>query len=275
MAFARADWPLDHLIWKVRVSSDPLGRRLEACVVDIHCHIIPEVDDGAPSWEVALEMCKIAARDGIDHIVATPHANYEYAYDRDQLGARLDRLRDLAGGSPHLTLGCDFHLSYENLEDAFAHPERYTIGDTGYLLVEFSDYSIPRQITTALFRLLEMGITPVVTHPERNPLLQTDWKGVSEWIEAGCLIQITANSLTGFWGEHARRSARALLDRNAVHVLASDAHENRRRVPILSAARNAVALWHGEALARALVEDNPRAIIAGQKIPASAARAGN
>lgn len=243
-------------------------------MVDIHCHIIPEVDDGARSWEVALEMCRIAAGDGIEHIVASPHANYEYSYDRDELAARLDRLRDLGGGSPRFTLGCDFHLSYENLEDAFAHPQRYTIGDTGYLLVEFSDYSIPQPITGALFRLLEMGITPVITHPERNPLLQNDWKSLSEWIEAGCLIQITANSLTGFWGEHARRSARSLLDRHAVHVVATDAHDSRRRVPILSAARKILASWHGEALARALVEENPLAIISGRKIPAPSARAG-
>lgn len=244
-------------------------------MVDIHCHIIPEVDDGASSWEVALEMCRIAAQDGIDHIVASPHADYQYPYHRDQLAARLDRLRELAGESLRFTLGCDFHLSYDNLEDAFLHPGRYTIGDTGYLLVEFSDYSIPQQITASLLHLLELGITPVITHPERNPLLQNDWKRLSEWIEAGCLVQVTANSVTGFWGEQARRSARSLLDRQAVHVLATDAHDTRRRVPILSAARNAVALSYGEARARALVEDNPRAIVSGQKLPAPSARAGN
>lgn len=243
-------------------------------MVDIHCHIIPEVDDGAPSWDVALEMCRLAAQDGIEHIVATPHADNQYSYHREELAARLQRLRELAGDSPHFTLGCDFHLSYDNLEDAFAHPHRYTIGDTGYLLVEFSDYSIPKQITAALLRLLEMGITPVITHPERNPHLQKDFKRLAQWIEAGCLIQITANSLTGFWGEQARRSARSLLDRQAVHVLATDAHDSRRRLPLLSTARNAVTLWYGEARSRALVDDNPRAIVSGQKIPSSSARAG-
>jgi protein-tyrosine phosphatase len=244
-------------------------------MVDIHCHIIPEVDDGAPSWDVAVEMCQMAFHDGIEHIVATPHADFQYAYDRQALAARLERLQQLAGGLPRLTLGCDFHLSYDNLEDAFAHPQRYTIGDTGYLLVEFSDYSIPQQITGALLRLIEMGITPVITHPERNPLLQHDVDRLLQWIDDGCLVQITANSLTGYWGEQARRSARALLQQQAVHVLATDAHDNRRRVPILSAARNAVALWHGEERARALVEDNPRAIISGEKVRASSARAGH
>jgi protein-tyrosine phosphatase len=244
-------------------------------MVDIHCHIIPEVDDGAPSWDVAVEMCEMAVHDGIEHIVATPHADFQYAYNREELAARLERLQQLSGGSPRFSLGCDFHLSYDNLEDAFAHPERYTIGNTGYLLVEFSNYSIPQQITGALLRLLEIGITPVITHPERNPLLQNNLDRLMQWIDDGCLVQITANSLTGFWGEQARRSARLLLDQQAVHVLATDAHDSRRRVPLLSPARQAVAQWYGEELARTLVEDNPRAIVSGEKIRASSARAGS
>jgi protein-tyrosine phosphatase len=243
-------------------------------MVDIHCHIIPEVDDGAPSWDVALEMCEMAVHDGIEHIVATPHADFQYSYNREELAARLERLQQLCGGSPGLTLGCDFHLSYDNLEDAFTRPERYTIGNTGYLLVEFSNYSIPQQITGALLRLLELGITPVITHPERNPLLQNNPDRLLPWIDAGCLVQVTANSLTGFWGEQARRSARVLLDQQMVHVLATDAHESRRRVPLLSPARRAVAMLYGEERARLLVEDNPRSIVSGEKIRVSSAHAG-
>lgn len=244
-------------------------------MVDIHCHILPEVDDGATSWDVAVEMCEMAMHDGIEHIVASPHADFQYAYHREELAARLERLQQLTGGSPRLTLGCDFHLSYDNLEDAFANPRRYTIGETGYLLVEFSDYSIPQQMTGALLRLIEMGITPVITHPERNPLLQRNLERVLQWVEEGCLVQVTANSLTGFWGEQARRSARALLEQQAVHVLATDAHDVRRRVPILSGARSAVEQWLGQERARVLVEDNPRAIVCGEKIPAFPARAGS
>lgn len=243
-------------------------------MVDIHCHLIPEVDDGARSWDMAVAMCEIAVQDGIEHIVATPHANFHYPYHRDDLAARLERLQQLAGSRPRLSLGCDFHLSYDNLEDAFASPGRYTIGNTGYLLVEFSDYSIPQHITGALLRLIEAGITPVITHPERNPLLHDDLRRLRQWINDGCLLQVTANSLTGYWGEQARRSARALLQQGLVHVLASDAHDSSRRVPMLSGARDLVAQWHGEELARALVDDNPRAIISGEKIRASSARAG-
>lgn len=244
-------------------------------MVDIHCHIIPEVDDGARSWEVAAAMCEIAVQDGIEHIVATPHADSHYTYNREELAARLERLQQMAGAMPRFSLGCDFHLSPENLEDAFAHPQRYTIGNTGYLLVEFSHDFIPQQMTGALLQLIQTGLTPVITHPERNPLLHNDVRRLRQWIEDGCLVQITANSLTGYWGEAALRSARSLLEQGVVHVLATDAHDSRRRVPMLSGARALVAQWHGQELARTLVEDNPRAIVSGEKIRASSPSSGS
>lgn len=252
-----------------------LPRRPETVMVDIHCHIIPEVDDGARSWEMAAEMCEIAVQDGIQHIVATPHADSHYTYNREAFADRLERLQQMAGGTPRFSLGCDFHLSHENLEDAFSHPHRYTIGNTAYLLVEFSHDFIPQQMTGALLQLIEKGLTPVITHPERNPLLHNDLRRLRQWIDDGCLVQITANSLTGYWGEQARRSARSLLEQGMVHVLASDAHDSRRRVPMLSGARDLVTQWHGEELARILVEDNPRAIVSGEKVRTSSARAGS
>src|SRR6267378_2264227 len=109
-------------------------------VFDIHCHILPEVDDGPKSWDAAQEMCRMAVTDGIMHIVATPHANNRYHYDRDYLSGLLEHLRGLVGDAPELSLGCDFHLSYENLQDVLASPERYVIGNTNYLLVELSNY---------------------------------------------------------------------------------------------------------------------------------------
>jgi protein-tyrosine phosphatase len=87
-------------------------------VIDIHCHLLPEVDDGPKSWDVAVEMCRMAAADGITHSVATPHANDRYPYDRGYLSGLLDQLREKLGSALELqlTLGCDFHLSFENLE---------------------------------------------------------------------------------------------------------------------------------------------------------------
>ena len=123
-------------------------------MVDIHSHILPEVDDGAQSWEMAEHMCQMAARDGIEHMVATPHANGEYSYDREWLRGVLNELRQRIGDKPKLSLGCDFHLSYENLESLAKDPHRYTIENTPYLLVEFSDFSIPPSINDELEDLL-------------------------------------------------------------------------------------------------------------------------
>jgi protein-tyrosine phosphatase len=234
-------------------------------VVDIHSHILPEVDDGPKSWDVAVAMCAAAAADGITHMVATPHANDRYHYDREYLKGLVDHLQQLAGDSPKLLLGCDFHLSYDNLEDAYANPKRYVIGETRYLLVEFSNFSIPQWISESFMKLGNCGITPVITHPERNPILREDPQRVLEWAEQGCVVQVTGSALTGFWGEHSRRTAEWLLQHQAVHVLATDAHDTVKRVPILSSAREAAAQICGREVAETLVETNPRAIITNQK----------
>jgi len=105
-------------------------------MIDIHCHILPNVDDGPKSWEISQEMCRMAAEDGIEHIVATPHANERYKYDRQLLASELEYLKGLVGPAPKLSLGCDFHLSYENVQDVLITPERYTIEGSHYLLVE-------------------------------------------------------------------------------------------------------------------------------------------
>ena len=238
-------------------------------VFDIHCHILPEVDDGPKSWDIAVEMCRMAAADGITHMVATPHANDRYAYDRNYLKVILEQLQAKVGTSPQLSLGCDFHLSYDNLERVLEQPHTYTIGDTNYLLIELSNFSVPIQIADCFIRLGDRGLTPILTHPERNPILQQTPQRILEWAEQGCLVQVTASALTGFWGERPEIIARWLLDRSAVHFLATDAHDTKRRVPILSKARDVAVDIVGAEYAEALVEANPAAVVTGQPIPYS------
>jgi protein-tyrosine phosphatase len=240
-------------------------------MIDIHNHILPGVDDGAKSWDTALEMCRLAQEDGIQHIVATPHANDEYVYEREHLLACLKELAARAGDSLTFSLGCDFRLSYDNVEDALAYPRRYTIGEGPYLLVEFSDYGIPPRIGDSLFNLRAKNMIPVITHPERNPILQRHLPQVAKWVQEGCLVQVTASALAGTWGESARRAADWLLEHEAVHVLASDAHDPKHRKPVLSFARDLVAKRFGCEIAHALVEHNPRAIVAGEMVPFSPA----
>ena len=216
---------------------------------------------------MSVAMCRMAAADGITHQVATPHANDRYHYDRVYLQSLVVRLQELAGPAPKLSLGCDFHLSYDNLQDALANPSRYAIEGTHYMLVELSNYGVPLQTTDSFLKLGDCGITCVITHPERNPILRESPQRVVEWAEQGCVIQMTGSALTGFWGERVRRVAQWLLEHNAVHVLATDAHDTEKRVPVLSTAREAAAEICGEDVAQALVEGNPLAILDSKPLP--------
>src|SRR3954468_2817455 len=212
-------------------------------------------------------MCRSAAADGITHMVATPHANDRYHYDREYLQGLVAHLQQLAGDAPQITLGCDFHLSYENIQDALVNPSRYVIGETRYLLVEFSNYGVPQNTTDSFLKLGDRGITVIITHPERNPILRENLQRVVEWAEQGCVVQVTGSALTGFWGERSQRAAMWLLERQAVHVLATDAHDLEKRVPILSTACEAVEQISGDEIAHALVDSNPQAIVDNHPLP--------
>jgi protein-tyrosine phosphatase len=236
-------------------------------MIDIHCHILPEVDDGAKDWDTGVQMCQMAHQDGIEHVVATPHANDEYAYNREAHEERLQRLREACGNVIQLSLGCDFHLSFENIQDLLKHPERYCIGNTKYLLVEFSDFALPPSCEDLFATLTGAGLRPIITHPERNPILQRKQWQVVQWASEGLTIQVTANSLTGRWGETARRMADFLYQHGALHVIATDAHSVRDRKPVLSQAFEAVASAVGRSVAHALVHDNPLAIISNEPLP--------
>jgi protein-tyrosine phosphatase len=235
-------------------------------MVDLHCHILPGIDDGAKDWDTALEMCRIARQDGITHIVATPHANAQYAYNRAGHQAVLDELQ---AKFPDLTfsLGCELHLSYENVEAVLQNPHHYTIGDSRFLLAELSDYATPAQCKELLFRLHCAGLTTIVTHPERNPILAQYRELALELVEMGCLLQITGDSLSGAWGRTARKLSETYLRAGLVSAIASDAHGTRRRSPVLSKARKAAARIVGDAAAAQLVAEVPRAILSPDGIP--------
>jgi protein-tyrosine phosphatase len=233
-------------------------------MIDIHCHLLPAVDDGAKSWEVTLEMCRMAQKDGVTHIVATPHANDEYRYDRAAHLATLDELRSQVPGMS-FSLGCDFHLSYENISDALSHPDRYTIGNTRYLLVELSEYSV-YNVAQTLYQLQTAGLVPIVTHPERNPVILGSPELLNKFTDVGCLVQITANSLTGFWGKPSQKMCETILKKKMVHFIASDAHGLKNRPPLLSAARDAAAKVIGREAADKLVTANPEAVIMNKAV---------
>ena len=235
-------------------------------MVDIHSHILPGIDDGAKSWEMAVEMCQVAAADGITHIVATPHANDQFAYDRGLHQKALAQLCEKVSGSIELSLGCDFHMSFDNIQALRKNPSEFCIGTTNYLLVEFSDFGVSPQMVEMLKEFLDNGLRPIVTHPERNRILQQKPRMILDMAEAGCIIQVTAGSLTGFWGTGPKKIAQWLLKNGALHVLATDSHDPVRRKPVLSEGRAAVAELADEETAELVVSRNPEAIVRGEDL---------
>jgi len=211
-------------------------------------------------------MLRLAARTGTTDIVATPHASLAFPYDPEVIHDRLAELRNAAGESIRIHLGCDLQLHYENIQRALACPESYSINGRGYLLVELSELMIPRNLDEVFAEMRAAGLSPILTHPERNPLLEHRLDELEAWVEQGLALQITAQSLFGRFGRSARTQARKLLERNLVHFIASDAHDPEDRTPRLDEAWRWVERNFGAAHARILLEENPRAALSGEAI---------
>jgi len=212
-------------------------------------------------------MVKAAAEAGTTDIVATPHANLQYKFQPELIAERIAELELAAGESPRIHRGCDFHLAFDNIQDAVAHPEKYSINHKNYLLVEFSDLTIFPTTTSIFDQLLSVGLIPVITHPERNLLLQMRLPQLQGWVEMGCLIQVTGQSLLGRFGNRAKAFSDVLMKHGLVHFVASDAHDEVHRPPSLMEAREYVADKYGAAVAQRLLVDNPRCTLTGDPLP--------
>src|SRR5271170_1694059 len=196
-------------------------------MIDIHHHLLWGLDDGASSVETSVAMARIAAEDGITHIACSPHANGTYAYQPRAIAEKISELQGILDReriAVKLGHGCDFHMSYENIQEARLNPAKFSLNGLGYLLVEIPDYGISRGLTEIFYQLQLAGLTPILTHPERNPTLQSDESRVAEWLQRGVLVQVTAGSVLGRMGKRAERMAHELLENRWVHFLATDAH---------------------------------------------------
>jgi protein-tyrosine phosphatase len=239
-------------------------------MIDIHNHLLPGLDDGSPDLKTSVTMARMAADDGITHIIATPHSSHRYTFTPELIADRLHDLRDaLAKENVPLTVasGCDFHLSYDNIQDALQHPRRYTLNETEYLLVELPDLGLSKSVGETLYELRLAGMTPILTHPERNPTLQRNPARMEPWMRDGLQLQITAGSVLGYMGKPAQKMSHSLLDKRWVQYIATDAHNTDRRPPLMRQAYDLIASQYGEAYASLICIENPTAVFAGQPLP--------
>ncbi len=236
-------------------------------MIDLHCHILPGLDDGPPTADISLAMAESAIADGITHVVATPHANDEYSFDYARARQLCDELQALVGDRLTLATGCDFHLNPANLAALKEDASRFCLNQKDYLLVEFSAYAIPPAFDQTLHELQLAGLRPIVTHPERNGILRARPDRLRRWVRQRCYAQVTAGTLTGAFGPGARRDAIRWIELGLIHFAASDAHNLKGRPLLLRPAYDAVAQQFGEEKARALFIENPRAALEGRPLP--------
>ncbi len=235
-------------------------------MVDIHSHILPGLDDGARTMKDSVAMLRIAAESGTTDIVATPHANLEYDFAPDKITEEIAKLSEKIGPTPRIHRGCDFHLAFDNIQDALENPTKYTINHHNYLLVEFSDLLILKNTGEIFDMLMDVGMIPIITHPERNWLLQQRLPDLERWASRGVLMQVTALSFTNRFGRGAKKFSEALMERGLVHFIASDAHDPEDRTPQMCDIHDQIASKYGDSWAERLFITNPKATLTGDPI---------
>jgi len=233
-------------------------------MIDLHCHILPGIDDGAPDLATSLAMARIAVADGITVTACTPHI-YPGLYENDTAGIRaaivkLQAALDEEGIALKLVEGADVHLTPELLVDLRAG-RIPTLNATRYLLLEPPHHVAPPRFEEQVFNLLANGYVPLITHPERLTWIEPNYPLFLRIAKGGAWLQITAGALTGRFGKRPKYWAERLLDEGPVQIIATDAHSVNRRPPLLAEARIAAEKRLGTAESWALVRDRPAAIL--------------
>lgn len=241
-------------------------------LIDIHSHVLPGLDDGASSLEESAAMVDCARRHGTAVLAATPHANPAYPYRLDLTEQLLGQLRQKAPSGIQLVRGCDFHLTFTNVESALRCPSDFAINGRCWLLMELSELTVFSNTAALWSRLEAAGLRIILTHPERNALLRQRLDVIEDWVASGRLMQLTAGSLLGRFGPAAQEFAVRLLDAGLAHIVASDAHDLRRRPPRLDLAYRWLAGHYSEEFAVRLTVSHPRAVVDGLPVDLSAFR---
>ncbi|WP_314065845.1 CpsB/CapC family capsule biosynthesis tyrosine phosphatase [uncultured Vagococcus sp.] len=202
-------------------------------MIDLHCHILPGIDDGANNLEDSIHMANVAVSSGITHILCTPHHNNgtyrNPKYDVIQHVAALQK--ELDNREIPLTLfeGQEVRITGELLQDIDQDNILFADIDDQYLLIEFPSNDVPAFTEKLFFELLSHEITPIIVHPERNSVFIDDPNKIIPFLEMGVLSQMTAPSYVGTFGKKIQKTAKIMLEHNLVHMVASDAHNIERR----------------------------------------------
>ncbi|MFH1006742.1 MAG: CpsB/CapC family capsule biosynthesis tyrosine phosphatase [Candidatus Latescibacterota bacterium] len=238
-------------------------------MIDIHCHLLPNVDDGPKSWNECLAMIATGMEEGICTFVATPHFLDDLNADRNRLFrarfSELEQLLEREGLGAEVVLGSEIFYQYdlERIRDL----EAATLGGNGrYFLLELPLASFPPHLEEALARLRTLGLVPILAHAERYVRHSGNMKRLRELIHGGTLVQVNSGSLTGRFGRHIRKAAQKLLADNLVHFVATDAHNLTTRPPLVREAMEVVADLKGPETVRRLFDTNPGLAIRGEWI---------
>lgn len=251
-----------------RTSCVPLDRSGTRPVIDLHCHVLPFIDDGARDWEMSLEMARTAYEDGIRQVVATPHWTGTAGETEKVLG-RLEELRSqLAGAGLKIKLHAGNEvILVPSLIEALKEGRAFTLAGSTYVLLETAQLEHGAYTQNALFQLQASGYRVILAHPERV----TSWHGylgdVRELVQRGCYLQVNAMSVTGGFGRAVKKAAEELLKQGWVSLMATDAHSPTSRPQVLGPALERVAELIGEERARALVEENPARVLCDEQLP--------
>ena len=237
-------------------------------MIDIHHHCLPDVDDGPREWDEAVAMCRMAADEGIETIVATPHVlrgRWRTA-PIAELEARIATLRDKVGEAPRLLLGSEYFFAHDVAEVLRDGNAIVPLAGSRYILIELASNNVPPLLDQPLYRMQLEGWVPIIAHPERNIVLQSKPELLASLIEIGARLQITAGSLTGEFGGAAQRAAEAWVAGGLVHFMATDAHNTTKRPPKARAAIAALRAIAGDTVADALIRGNPAAVVENRRL---------
>ena len=239
-------------------------------MIDIHAHILPGFDDGPETLLESIEMLHQAQTDGIQEIVATPHTlNGVYTCTPEMIAKGIDDLyaemkkHDI---SIKVYPGMEIHIC-DDLHHRIDNKTLISINNTRYVLIELPAPIIPPHFKDIIFQLRLKGYYPILAHPERNFAVQKHPDIIYDFIEWGVFMQLTAVSVTGFFGGRIKKLSKKMLQNRLVHFLASDAHSSDSRPPVLSEAYDKCErILNDKKEARALIENNPKKVIENKSI---------